>query len=476
MKFSKYNMVVEMDYGLILYNSRKAKCVQIYQEPELSKFKELLETKKFDPKSMMVKSLYKRGYIVDDGVDEYAEAKKEIEELYQKAGKTLSILLYVTENCNFRCIYCPQKHVDKNFSPENWEALYKYIEKNIENKKYNFVRIDFFGGEPLLQLNPMMAFLEKLDLLKKKYKKVGFFHGMTTNAYLLTPKVYDKLVKHDVLSYQITVDGFAETHDKTRPLAGGGSSWEKIIENLKYINTRKDDALITFRTNISPTNVDTIDEFMKWSVETFDNKKFMFDFEPVAKFSDNVDEKLVKNWEQDDYMRDLETRIAQTPRTIKKESTPLVRLGFTCKCAKLGNFTIAVDGKVSKCEQTYGENFYHSGVLTPDGDFKFYGDIKDWEEGYETKYCPECIAYPLCAGRGCPVKKVLQPDKRPDCVYFEDSKGTVEKMDTRIRKFLMDKFPTVNPDDMDEKNVKKKIAEAKLKMKKKTAKSKKKKK
>lgn len=476
MKFSKYNMVVEMDYGLLLYNSRQAKCVQIYQEPELSRFKELLETKKFDPKSMMVKSLYKRGYIVDDGVDEYAEAKKEIEELYDKTGKNLSILLYVTENCNFRCIYCPQKHVDKNFSPENWEALFKYIEKNLENKKYNHVRIDFFGGEPLLQLNPMLKFLEKLNGLKKKYKKVGFFHGITTNAYLLTPKVYDKLVKYDVLSYQITVDGFADTHNQTRPLAGGESSWEKIIENLKYIDSRKDNALITFRTNISPTNVDKIDEFMKWSTETFKSEKFAFDFEPVAKFSDNVDEKYVKKWDDDKYMKDLETRIAKTPRTLKKESTPLVRLGFTCKCARKGNYTIAVDGKVSKCEQTYGENFYHSGVLTPDGDFKFYGDEKEWEEGYETEHCPECIAYPLCAGRGCPVKKVLQPDKRPDCVYMETSKGTVEKMEQRIEKFLKDKFPAINDDDMDEKNVKKKMAEMRLKLKKKSAKSKKKKK
>ena len=474
MKFSKYNMVVEMDYGLLLYNSRQARCVQIYQEPELTRFRELLETKKFDPKSRMIQALYKRGYIVDDGIDEYEEAKKDITAWYEKSGKNLHIFLYVTENCNFRCVYCPQEHLDKNFSDEHWNALYKYIEKSLESKKYDSVQISFFGGEPLLQLNPMMEFLDKLNILKKKYSKVSFSHSITTNAYLLTPKVYDKLVKNSVFGYQITIDGFAETHNKTRPLAGGGCSWDKIIENLKYINSRKDDTIIRLRTNISPENYKSIDKFIKWAVKTFDNEKFYFDFEPVSKFSNNVDDKYIKTWDED-FMSGLETRITKIPRTVKKEATPLVKLGFACKCAKKGYFTITVDGKISKCEQTYGENFYYNGILTPNGDFEFIGNIEDFEEGYETKYCPECIAYPLCAGRGCPVKKILHPNERPDCTYYETAKVNTEKMEQIIKKFLKDKFPTINDEDMDEKNVKKKFAEMRSKMKEKTTKQNKKK-
>lgn len=471
MKFSKYNMLVEMDYGLILYNSRQAKCVQIFEKPELEKFRNLLETEKLDPKDKMVKALYKRGYIVDKNLDEYEDIKKEIYEYYDKTSKSLQILLYVTENCNFDCVYCPQKHVNKRFSDENWEALYKYIEKSIEDKKYKYVHIAFFGGEPLLEYNSIVDFLEKMAKLNKKYPKIDMTYSMTTNGYLLAPKMYDKLVELGVKSYQITIDGFAETHDQMRPRKDGSKTWDKIIENLKYIDTKKDGASIIYRTNVSPNTLSTIEEFLKWSTETFKNEKFVFDFQPVSEFSENVNKDLVKAWKDAD-MVELESKIASTPRTMKKESTPLVKLGFTCKCARKSNYTISVQGKVSRCEQTYGDNHYFNGVLTPDGDIEFHEDMKLFDENYETKYCPECIAYPLCAGRACPVKKAVNPEERPDCVYMEKSKSSKTELEERIKKFLKDKFPTVNPDDMDEEKYKAQIKQAKLENMKKKAKKK----
>ena len=264
MRFSKYNLIETMDYGLIIYNMLNSKYVKLTTEESVNHFNKLLKSESLSLDDAMTKALYEQKYIVDDDVNEYELAKERINRRLMSCEKELSILLYVTEQCNFRCVYCPEKHVNKRFSKKRWNSLYKYIKTNIESGKYDFIKISFFGGEPLLEAKSILEFLEKLEALKKDYPDVYMRHSMTTNGYLLTPEIYDKLTKYNVKHYQITVDGFAENHDKTRPRVDGEGTWERIVENLKYVNTKDDDVSINLRSNISPLNKDSASEFIKW--------------------------------------------------------------------------------------------------------------------------------------------------------------------------------------------------------------------
>ena len=133
MKFSIYNIIIERDNEIIIYNSKKSAYVKINKEPEYSKFIELQKSNLLDSDDSFVKALYEKGFVVDKNFDEYIDAQKMVKTHYDKLQKTLQLMIYTTQQCNFRCIYCPEKHVSKRLSVEKWDSLYKHIEKNVIN-------------------------------------------------------------------------------------------------------------------------------------------------------------------------------------------------------------------------------------------------------------------------------------------------------------------------------------------------------
>ena len=438
MRFSKYNLVVEMDWGLLIYNTRQANFIQIHNEEELNRFRILSANSRFDVNDDMVKTLYQKGFIVDDNFDEYEEAKKHIQNCYTFSSKVLHIMLYVTENCNFRCVYCFEQHKNKRFSAENWNALYKYIEKSLKEGKYEYVKIAFFGGEPLLEFDKIIEFLDKLENLKEKYQNVIFQHDMITNGYLLVPKVYNRLISRNVFDYMITLDGFAETHNITRPLVGGGETWDKIVENFKYINNQKDLSKVTVRINLNKDNLKTVNAFISWFYKNFDMEKFKIFPKKVLKLSKNVSESHIITEKEVDEVELITTEIAKT--FTSNDFAPLMNLGMTCHCSEKNFYAISTDGKISRCEEAYGDDFCSVGELTCNGDFLFNSNMEKWESNCETEYCKDCIAYPLCAGRKCPKQKFYTGENRGDCSYKQQNPPSDKEMRQKITKYLIDRF------------------------------------
>ena len=415
MKFSQYNYIYEDKNGLVIVNIKNSKYVKIKDKAQILHLKELInDNSLISASDDMAAALKANNYIVDYDLDEYAEVKKNLKEYLAQYNNTLTIFLYVTEQCNFRCVYCPEQHVNKTFSDENWEALYRHIEKGISDKRYTNIKISFFGGEPLLKFDKIINFLEKLELLSKNFSNVLFEHHITTNGYLLTPQVYDKLVSLHVKNYQITVDGFDDTHNYLRPLVGGQPSWEKIIENVKYINTKDDNTSVVIRTNYSNDSVDKLNQWKKWEEQSLTNAKFIFDYVPVSRFSKKVPEKYVVH-DSKKFEKVYEDKLLNTSRLVKPFSG-------ICNSAHPNYYSITTDGKIARCETLFNDNNeLYCGYMDKSGEFIFRDDYKKWTEDFETELCPTCIAYPVCCARRCPAKKAIYPDTRPDCAITRNN-------------------------------------------------------
>lgn len=426
MRFSKYNIYIEVDKGLVIYNSKNNKYVNVFKEQEMSQIRDLLNKKILPEDNQLVQILYANGYVVQDYVDEYEEVKNSIQNYYKDNKKNLSIVLYVTDKCNFRCIYCPQEHNPSTFSSENWNALNKYIEKNVANKNIQKLYISFFGGEPLLQANQIIQFLEKVNKLRKKYTDFIFEGNITTNGYLLKPELYDKFSSLGIKYYQVTVDGFADSHNKSRVLADGSPTWDVIINNLDYINSVDDSIKVRFRVNVNQNNFNSIDDFLVWADKKFYRKnKFYFGVRPVSKFNENVDDELV--YDEDSYDEIAQIN-AKSDRVLNKRAKVLTPLGQTCRFAE-NYITISADGDLYKCEYQYFDEVKPVGYLSKDGDFVFNDSYKNWTENFELDKCKTCIIYPLCAARACPKNKVILPKQRPDCYIMDgDAKELVTDM------------------------------------------------
>ena len=128
--------------------------------------------------------LHKKGLIVDDLVDEidtlrYLENKA----CYRSDKVTLSV--YLTNDCNFRCEYCEQSHIHKNIDGAVVTNIISWIDKQSHLVKK--IEIVWFGGEPLLRYDDMKLIINKaLDICKEN--NCILYNTIVTNGYLLTHK------------------------------------------------------------------------------------------------------------------------------------------------------------------------------------------------------------------------------------------------------------------------------------------------
>lgn len=150
--------------------------------------------------------------------------------------RTLQLILLVHEDCNFRCTYCYEKFQKGAMSEKVAFNVLNFIRKELENHRedYDKIRLSWFGGEPLLNIK-LIEFLGKEVLeLAQKYH-LEYEADITTNGYLLNTRAFKKLVDIKVTSFQITIDGTKEYHDKQRVLKNGHGTYDRIINNLLKI-------------------------------------------------------------------------------------------------------------------------------------------------------------------------------------------------------------------------------------------------
>ncbi|MDI3476362.1 MAG: uncharacterized protein PWQ95_2090 [Thermococcaceae archaeon] len=149
-------------------------------------------------------------------------------------GFLLGGSINVSQACNFSCVYCyankgtytleKPKLMDK-------ESMKKAIDFLFDKAPFG-VSIVFFGGEPLLNFPAIQEGVLYAEEKAKETKKPVFF-SVTTNGYLLTPKVVDFLLSHP-FNVIVSIDGPKEIHDHNRPFVDGSPTYDVVAKNLKY--------------------------------------------------------------------------------------------------------------------------------------------------------------------------------------------------------------------------------------------------
>ena len=79
---------------------------------------------------------------------------------------------------------------------------------------------------------------------------------MTTNGYLLTLKRFRTLVGLGVRGYQISFDGYAGDHDRTRRRRDGDGTFDRIWSNLLAIRDVNESFHVMIRCHITPSTLD----------------------------------------------------------------------------------------------------------------------------------------------------------------------------------------------------------------------------
>ena len=135
-----------------------------------------------------------------------------------------------TLNCNFRCTYCFEEHRDVNLTDCTLERIKKMVELKLQ-EGYSRLSIDWYGGEPLLNMSGIKE-LSQFFIQLCNERAIEYVASITTNGYTFSPDIQRELFSLGVAHAQITLDGSKEIHDKRRILLDGNSSFDTIKNNI----------------------------------------------------------------------------------------------------------------------------------------------------------------------------------------------------------------------------------------------------
>ncbi len=292
LKSSYYNFIIDQgDKGYILYNSLSGVIISVTSKEELERVKEIFASKDvvYNKQDEVIQLLYDKGILVKTDTDELEYLQFLYEQEVVKS-QALSIMLITTRQCNLRCVYCYEKHENLAMSLDVYNSIALYIEKSLMEKKYTSVNITLFGGEPFIEYENVVNFLEDVNRICDKYN-VPFGAGATSNGVLITPGRFDKLYSLGVSYYQITIDGLSGTHDLYRQSADGSGSFNKIIENLKYMASTDYGFEVTIRTNFNNEVFKNAKEFYRFIAANFDQRFHVY-YEGIKKLGGSNDREL----------------------------------------------------------------------------------------------------------------------------------------------------------------------------------------
>ena len=400
-KFSNYNYFVKYENEYILFNTLTLSLLVLDQ-----KHKDLIENGNMDEflKSCSEDEIYAlidNGIILDETIDELKIIKDSY--WYNKyKDDTLHVSVLTTLGCNFGCPYCfeTRRNVQLNEHVEN--AIVNFIEKQSDGKKY--VHIDWYGGEPLLNMDSIIRISERMIKLAEE-KGFTYYASITTNGYLLTEKNLNLLLKYNVKSAQITIDGPKRIHDKMRPLVNKMGTYDVILNNIrnasKHIN-------INLRVNINNETYPYVDELFE-DLVGIDNLYLAIKAIVPASYKDyNAPTVTAENYAKIVVEKYLNAKKMGLNTALDKLFEGSVHR--YCIVDSDSQFIISPTGRLFKCGESYLDDEPGIiGQINEDGELEIDEMKKTfWDKDpCEFEECKKCKVLPLCLG-GCQMKRLIK--------------------------------------------------------------------
>jgi uncharacterized protein len=159
--------------------------------------------------------------------------------LRRRYAEGLKVLtLGLTERCNQRCSYCPYWGSDRR-APRHgnmsWETARQSIDYLIAHADRRVApTVDLFGGEPLLRW-PVVE--QAISYIRHALRRPDVEIVLYTNATLLDRSKLDLLIANKVV-LQISLDGPADVHDKSRVDGRGAGTHARVLRLLNSIRRR----------------------------------------------------------------------------------------------------------------------------------------------------------------------------------------------------------------------------------------------
>lgn len=411
MKVSQFTRYTKFEDGLVLYNTysgslgfvSKSKCQNEYQNIKRS-IDEKMNHQSLD--LIDYSEFFISNFCVDDDVDEINMVSEDY--LYRCWDPRNIFFICVLNNfCNFNCQYCYENHNEREFSKESMDNLLNSIIAYNQHIKLSKIGVEWYGGEPLLSKDRIIYFTRELNAFCE-CNNISPVYAITTNGYDLLPEVVNEFLDLGINSFQITIDGDPNLHNKLRPLKNGDGTWDRIIENLKYMASLDKSFHVMIRVNYTYETLEHFDQLLDLIKINFDIDRFSIFFHGISDWGGSssgntmvIDDDKVKTY----IACEMIERSINKGINITRLNTAFSRYGRVCYASIPNHFVVSADEKLRKCTFDMPEF----------DDFNCVGDISDAilsvnrikSSNFETPKhyndkCMKCDILPICMNMSCP--------------------------------------------------------------------------
>lgn len=181
--------------------------------------------------------------------------KKQKVELVGEKVEFQNLCLVLSQDCNMRCVYCYENggSFNKTRKIMDYSTIKKIVDWWISKipQEISLVRVEFYGGEPLLNASGFIYAIEYINgKMQQLNKKVRYF--VITNGTLVNDEILEVL-KINKVTVTLSIDGDSESQNANRRLLGSQDSYDIVIQNLHRLI--KSDVRVLARITLTQGNI-----------------------------------------------------------------------------------------------------------------------------------------------------------------------------------------------------------------------------
>jgi uncharacterized protein len=397
---SKYNVTIPLRDNRALVFNTMSFSFALWKEEDIALY-ERVGREEMDLDAEELKPFVYGGYVVADTADELSI----LEMRYRGARNTvnnMTLTIAPTLGCNFGCDYCFQG-TDKPFdtmSEEVQDAIVETVRRLGQTKLKNF-GVAWYGGEPLLARKLIYDLSDRLMAVCKE-TNTNYNGFMVTNGWFLTREVAEKLRDRGVTMIQVTLDGPADYHDKSRALLSGRPTYERIVSNLKEVAVHVPEITLSIRVNVDSRNADRVfgmlDQLHEYGLSGRQN--FRMYFAPVEGITEGCHNISDVSMTKGDYGK-LEAELYRRAYDRKLVELPFPPKFFgLCTATHPNSIVVVPSGDLHKCWDTVSWSNMRVGTIFKHEELEIderYEPWMDWTP-FDDDSCRSCKILPNCAG------------------------------------------------------------------------------
>lgn len=410
MKVSKYLFLTDYPSTKeqLLYNTLNGALISIDEKNQEELNTLIAKGTQIENATELTNFLAEESFLVDDNFDE-TQIVLERNSLGIKDENRLDVIIMPNMNCNFGCPYCYEDHHKSAMSDETQKRLLDWIKMMVP--KFKSVLVSWFGGEPMMSYKTISYLQKEINKICED-ADVPLATHITTNGYLFTDESVADLVGLGIYSYQITIDGSPETHNKTRILKNGKETFEKVFENTIKLARSNKTVNIKLRVNFDNSNIDEIPKMLEmFPVDV--RKQLVLVLERI--FGGNYG--VYGEGANTSNLKVIEIyRLAEKLGFLTAEEDLQPKRLTYCYADRQNQFLFNYNGDVFKCTVGKFETKDRLGVINDKGKIEWEGNrLTNWHDvpAFEEK-CMKCTFMPMCMG-GCRQIRLLNGTVGDDC-------------------------------------------------------------